>query len=62
MVTTFMMSGKMATLGLLKIRIFWYKGYDVIISVHDVTNKFLSRDSNYIIDGIMWPFLWERLS
>ena len=36
------MSAKMATPGLLKIKIFWKKGYDVIISVYDVTNKFLS--------------------
>ena len=45
----------MATLGLLKIRVFWSKGYGVIISVHDVTKKFLSRDSNYIIDVVMRP-------
>ena len=55
MVTILMMSAKMATLGLLKIKVFWNKGYDVIISVHDVTNKILSRDSNYIIDVVMWP-------
>ena len=45
----------MATPGLLKITVFWNKGYDVIISVHDVTNKILSRDSNYIVDVVMWP-------
>ena len=55
MVTILMMSAKMATPGLLKIKVFWNKGYDVIISVHDVTNKILSRDSNYIIDVVMWP-------
>ena len=55
MVAILMMSAKMATLGLLKIKVFWNKGYDVIISVHDVTNKILSRDSNYIIDVVMWP-------
>ena len=54
MVTILMMSAKMATLGLLKIKIFWYKGYDVIIFVYDVTNKILSRYSNYIIDVAMW--------
>ena len=36
-----MMSGKMATLGLLKIKVFLNKVYDVIISVYDVTKKFL---------------------
>ena len=50
-----MMSVKMATPGLLKITVFWNKGYDVIISVDDVTNKILSRDSNYIVDVVMWP-------
>ena len=54
MVTILMMSAKMAILGYLKIRVFWNKGYDVIISVHDVTNRFLSRDSNYIIHVVMW--------
>ena len=50
-----MMPAKMATPGLLKITIFWKKGYDVIISVDDVTNKILSRDSNCIVDVFMWP-------
>ena len=50
-----MMSAKMATPGLLKITVFWNKGYDVIISVHDVTNKILLRDSNYIVDVVIWP-------
>ena len=55
MVTILMVSAKMATLGLLKIRAFWNKGYDVITSVHHVTNKFLLRDLNYIIDLVTWP-------
>ena len=46
---------KLGTLGLLKIKVFWNKGYDVIISVHDVTNKILSNDSSYIVDMVMWP-------
>ena len=41
-----MMSTKMATPGLLKIMVFWNKGYGIIISVDDITNKSLSRDSN----------------
>ena len=48
-----MMSAKMATPGLLKIRVFWKKGYYVIFFVEDVTNKVLSRDSNYIVDLFM---------
>ena len=53
MVTILMMSAKVATLGLLKIKVFWNKGYDVMISVHDITNKILSRESNYIVDIVM---------
>ena len=53
MVIILMMSTKMATPGLPEIRIFRNKSYDVIISVHDVTYKFLSRDSNYIMDVVM---------
>ena len=54
-VTIWMMSAKMATPVLLKMKVFWKKGYDVIISDHDVTNKILSHDSNYIIDVVVWP-------
>ena len=50
-----MMSAKLATPVLFKITTFWNKGYDVIISVDDVTNKILWRDSNYIVDVFMWP-------
>ena len=45
----------MATPGLLKIKVLLNKDDNVIVSVHDVTNKILSRDSNYIIDMAMWP-------
>ena len=49
-----MMSARMAALGLLKIKVFLNKGYYVIIFLYDVTNKILSRDSNYIVDVVMW--------
>ena len=55
MVTILMMSAKIPTLDLLKIKLFWNKGCGVIIFVHDVTNKILSRDSNYIVYVVMWP-------
>ena len=55
MVAIFMMSTKMATLDLLKIKVFWNKGYDVIISVYDDAIKILSRKTNYIVDVVMWP-------
>ena len=53
MVTTSMMSAKMATLDLLKMKVFQNKCYDTIISPHDVTNNTLSCDSNYIVDLVM---------
>ena len=53
MVTILMMSAKMATLDLLKIKLFLNKVYDVIIFVLDVTNKILPRDSNYTVDVVI---------
>ena len=38
-----MMSAKMATPGLFKLKVFWKKGYNV-------TNKFLLCDLNYIVN------------
>ena len=52
-----MISAKMATPGLFKTTVFWNKDFDVITPfitpVHDLTNKNLSRDSNYIVDVVM---------
>ena len=68
MVTVSMMSEEMATLGLLKRKIFQNKSYDVIVSVHDVTNK-LYHVAQIIL--CMWScgqslvalvFLWEKFS
>ena len=53
MVIVLMMSAKMDTLDLFKIQVFWNKGYDVIVFVHDVNNKLLLRASCYIADVIM---------
>ena len=54
MVTILMISTKIATLGLLKIKVLWNKVYDVIIFVHGVTNKtLLLSQSNYIVDVVM---------
>ena len=50
-----MMSAKMATPGLLKLKKFWNKGYDDIISGHDVNSKILSRNLNLFVDVLMWP-------
>ena len=51
-----MMSAKLAALGLLRIKLFQNKGYDVIIYVHVVTstmNQIISRESNYIADMVI---------
>ena len=45
---------KLATPSLLKITVFWSKYYDVITSAHDITSKFLSRDSSHVVDLVMW--------
>ena len=55
MVVILMMPAKLATLGLLKVRVFWSKSYGVIISVSDVTKNILSLDSNYSVYVVMWP-------
>ena len=54
MVTILIMSAKLATQGLLKIKMFWNKGYDVIILDSGVTNKILWHEPNYIVDVVMW--------
>ena len=54
MVAISMLSAKLATLDLLEIKVFWNKVYGVIISIHDVINKILSRESNYIVDTVLW--------
>ena len=51
LVTILKMSAKVATLDL-KIKVFWNKGYGIIVFVHDI-NKILSLDSNYIVDKAM---------
>ena len=45
-----MMSANSVAPDLLKIRIFLLKGYDLTVSIHDVSNKVLSRDSNDIVN------------
>ena len=54
MVTFVMMSAKLTTPGLLNIKVFWNKSYDVTTYVHNVTNQILSHDSNHV-DVVMWP-------
>ena len=56
MLSILMMSAKMATLDIFKIKIFYEnEGNEVMAFAHDVTNKVLLRDSNYAVDVAMWP-------
>ena len=48
-----MMLAKLATLGLLEIRLLWNEFYEVIKYANDLTNKILSRGSNHIVNMIM---------
>ena len=48
-----MILAKMVTKSSLTINVFWNKGYGVIISLHDVTNRILLHDSNYILDVVI---------
>ena len=47
------MLAKLTTPGLLKVKIFQSKGYDIIICDYGVINKLLSRDLNYIVEVVM---------
>ena len=55
MLAILMMSARLGTPGLYKIKVFWNKSYAVITSALNVTNEILSRDSGYIVDVVMWP-------
>ena len=66
-----MMSLKLGTLGLLEIKVFWDRCFDVIVFAHEeqnVKNKTLSREADYVVDAVVRPkfgnsgFLWEKLS
>ena len=62
MVTTLIMPAKIATLGLLKTKVFWNKGYGVIISVHNLINENFSSDSNYIVSYHNLNFICKNLA
>ena len=54
MIAVLMVSARLATSGLLKVKIFWNEGHDVIFPAHEDINKILSFDSNYIVDMVIW--------
>ena len=53
MAVNLMMSAKFVTPSFLKIKTILNESYDVVISVHYVTNKILSGDSIYLVDVVM---------
>ena len=66
MIAILMLPANIATSDLPKVKIFW-DNYDAIISIHNITKKNLSRDTNHIIDMIMWRkfgnssiFMWPE--
>ena len=62
MVSTLIMTARLATLSLLEIKLFSSKGYDFIIYVHGVT-KNLSSNSSYIDQSLLTlVILSEKLS
>ena len=53
MITALMMSVELTSPGLLKLKGFRKKSYDIIILDYNVINKILPCDSNYIVDVVM---------
>ena len=47
------MLAKMATLGILQIKGFRNKGYDVVTYVHEATNRIFSLNSVYFVDVVL---------
>ena len=68
MVTILMMSAKMVTLGLLKIKLIWNNGYDVIFLSMAPSTIFYPVTQMIFYMGSSDPslvtlaFLWEKLS
>ena len=58
-----MIPAELATPDLLKTKVFWNEGSDIMISIHDGKIKILSSSSDYVVNVVMWPsfgysFLW----
>ena len=48
-----MMSAKMGTPDIIKIKVFWKKDYNLKVSVHDVINTILPRELNHNVNVVM---------
>ena len=67
MIEILMMTPKLAALSFHKMKVFSNNSFCMKIPVHEITSKILLRESNYILDAIMWSkfvtvaYLWENL-
>ena len=50
-----MIPAELATPDLLKTKVFWNEGSDIMISIHDGKIKILSSSSDYVVNMVMWP-------
>ena len=53
------MSAKLATLGLIKLKVTWNKGYDIMIFVHDISSMYIwgFRAKNHKMEKPKFPNL-----
>ena len=56
-IATLIMSAKLSTPGLLESEVCENKDYKVIIFVHDVTNKILFGNSNFVVNVVIWSLV-----
>ena len=61
MIVVLMMSANLDTPRHFKMKAFWSTRSDVISSFYDAI-KFFSRDSNHIVDIIIWPMFEVGIS
>ena len=52
-----MMSAKLVTPGLLKVNVFLNKGYEIIVSIHGVTNKIFSSSEARLKNMLVCRYL-----
>ena len=50
-----MIPAELATPDLLKTKVFWNEGSDIMISIHDGKIKILSSSSDYVVNVVMLP-------
>ena len=55
MIAILIILSKSVTLGLLRIKILWNKGYDIMILIYRGIKKIVWPESNNIMNVVMWP-------